>query len=67
MWSENDMNEKDIYFTTFDILELLLDIATSEKPIERLEQKIEVYENKLSAFDKSSIEKLKKTYNYHIN
>ena len=63
-WSDENMNEKELYYTTFDVLELLLDIATNPKPLERLEQKINVYENKLSAFDSSSVAKLKETYNY---
>lgn len=63
-WSEKNMNDKELYYTTFDVLELLLDIATSSSPTDRLEQKIRVYENKLSAFDSSSVSRLKETYNY---
>lgn len=63
-WSEHNMNDKELYYTTFDVLELLLDIATNGNPVDRLNQKIQVYENKLSAFDSSSVSKLKETYGY---
>lgn len=58
------MNDKELYMNTFDVYELLLDIITNNDTEARLKQKIEVYENKLSAFDKSTVAKLKETYNY---
>ena len=60
----DNTNDKELYCSTFDVYEMLLDIITSDEPLKRLEKKVEVYENKLSLFDSSTVEKLKQTYNY---
>lgn len=63
----DNMNDKELYCSTFDVFEMLLDIITSEDPMKRLEKKVEVYENKLSLFDNGTVERLKQTYNYTSN
>lgn len=57
-------SEKEVYISNLDILELLLDIAASDDLQKRLQQKIAVYETKVSVFDEKTVNKLKQTYNY---